>query len=271
MVIDMRKRKTEKSEEMEQSFEQGVGRTLQNIGKEISASGQLKTEIDAAIGLEEGKSMRKISMRKIIIGVAAACLFVSGAAFAGHTAYFSSGVPSMPEYETYAQMGEAQDRLGYPIDYVETFGNGYTFAGASIGTTYAHDENDNRIYSNPEMNIDYKKEGEPGIFLTIEKAVENISQDTEADAVRICKDITIEYREENYKFVKTDYVVTEKDKEAMESGEITISSGADKEERKTAYGVEWNKNGVHYHLGGFDVSLTPEEMMDMAEEIILAE
>ncbi|MDE5598156.1 MAG: hypothetical protein K2J04_10010, partial [Lachnospiraceae bacterium] len=120
-----------------ENIDKRIRETLQKSCDEIFASQSLKQKIDESISLKEEKSMKTISMKKVAIGVAAACLLLSGAVFAGHTAYMAAGVPSMPEYEAYEQIGEAEARLGYTADHVETFRNGYSFAGASIGTDYA--------------------------------------------------------------------------------------------------------------------------------------
>ncbi len=254
-----------------ENIDKRIGETLQKSCDDIFASQRLKQRIDESISLKEEKNMKAISMKKVAIGVAAACLLLSGAVFAGHTAYMAAGVPSMPEYETYAQIGEAEARLGYTADHVETFRNGYSFAGASIGTNYAYDENGRRLYSYEEMDIDYKKEGEPSLSLIIEKPVESQYGDIAPEAVRTCNGITIGYWKDEFSVVDTDYVITKKELEAMKASDDDISIEWNENTAKTAHHVMWEKDGICYMIFGFDVSLTPEEMMDMAEEIILAD
>ena len=254
-----------------ENIDKRIGETLQNSCDDIFASRGLKQKIDESISLKEGKRMKTISIKKVVIGVAAACLLLSGAVFAGHTAYMAAGVPSMPEYETYAQIGEAETRLGYAADHVETFRNGYSFAGASIGTNYAYDENGQRLYSYEEMDIDYKKEGETSLYLAIEKPVESLYGDIVPEAVRTCEGITIKYWKVEFSVVDTDYVVTRKEIEEMKAADSDISIEWNENTAETSHHVMWEKEGICYMLSGFDVTLSPDEMMDMAEEIIMAD
>ena len=254
-----------------ENIDKRIRETLQKSCDGIFASQSLKQKIDESISLKEEKSMKTISMKKVAIGVAAACLLLSGAVFAGHTAYMAAGVPSMPEYETYAQIGEAETRLGYAADHVETFRNGYSFAGASIGTDYAYDENGQRLYSYEEMDIDYKKEGEPKLSLVIEKPVESLYGDIVPEAVRTCDGITIKYWKEEFSVVDTDYVVTKKELEEMKAADTDISIEWNENTAETSHHVMWEKDGICYMLFGFDVTLSPDGMMDMAEEIIMTD
>ena len=254
-----------------ENIDRRIRETLQKSCDDIFASQGLKQKIDESISLKEEKSMKTISMKKVIIGVAAASLLLSGAVFAGHTAYMAAGVPSMPEYETYAQIGEAEARLGYTADHVETFRNGYSFAGASIGTDYAYDENGRRLYFYEEMDIDYKKEGEPSLSLVVEKPVESLYDDIVPEAVRTCDGITIKYWKEEFSVVDTDYVITKKELEEMNGTDTDISIEWNETTAEISHHVMWEKDGICYMLLGFDVTLNPDEMMDMAEEIILAD
>ena len=257
-----------------ENMDNRIRETLQKSCDKIFASPKLKQKIDESISLKEEKRMKTISMKKVIIGVAAACFLLSGAVFAGymgHTAYMAVSVPSMPEYETYAQIGEAETRLGYAADHVETFRNGYSFAGASIGTDYAYDENGQRLYSYEEMDIDYKKEGEPSLSLVIEKPVESLYGDIVPEAARTCDGITIKYWKEEFSVVDSDYVVTKKELEEMKAADADISIEWNENTAETSHHVMWEKDGICYMLFGFDVTLSPDEMLDMAEEIILAD
>ncbi len=254
-----------------ENIDKRIGETLQKSCDDIFASQRLKQKIDESISLKEEKRMKTISVKKVAIGVAAACLLLSGAVFAGHTAYMAAGVPSMPEYENYAQISEVETRLGYAADHVETFQNGYSFAGASIGTNYAYDENGQRLYSYEEMDIDYKKEGEPSLYLAIEKPVESLYGDIVPEAVRTCEGITIKYWKVEFSVVDTDYVVTKKEIEEMKAADADISIEWNENTAETSHHVMWEKEGICYMLSGFDVTLSPDEMMDMAEEIILTD
>lgn len=144
-------------------------------------------------------------------------------------------------------------------------------SGASIGTDYAYDENGQRLYSYEEMDIEYKKEGEPSLSLVIEKPVESQYGDIVPEAVRTCEGITVQYWKEEFSVVDTDYVVTKKELEEMTAADTDISIEWNENTAKTSHHVMWEKDGVHYMFFGFDVTLSPDGMMDMAEEIIMSD
>lgn len=252
------------------TLEQKVETALQEECRTIVVSEELKQRIDREIEQKEEKTMKHFSTKKVVIGVAAACLLVSGMAFAGNTVALRSGTNLMDMYTSYNQMGEAEEKLGSDVNYVEKFANGYSFEQASVDPVEALDEAGNVLYSYQEMMIHYRKGGAPGISLSICKPVEE-AEDTKApNAIRDCDGIALRYDAYTYKFVPADYELTEEDIENEKRDDYYISYGSSKVEIKQCHNVTWEMNGMHYNLLGFDVELTPDEMMDMAEEIMHA-
>lgn len=254
----------------EQDFEGKVRETLRQECEGISASESLKRRIDEQINTrQEEKSMTRISIKKVAVGVAAACLLISGVTFAGYPSTWVSGSPSMPEYESYGEMGKAEEKLGYAVDYVESFGNGYTFAGASIDKSQALDESGNVLYEYDEMDIQYKKAGEGTISLICNNR-EGVPQ-KEPDVVKMCGNVQLAYDVYENHFITTDYVITERDKKLMEKENIIYSVGTDTNEVRTLQTLRWEKDGIYYELFGFDISLGADDMFTMAEEMINAQ
>lgn len=54
----------------------------------------------------------------------------------------------------------------------------------------------------------------------------------------------------------------------QEKDDYFIAYGSDKVEIQKSAAVEWTKNGIRYQLIGFDLSLSADEMFDMAEEVM---
>ena len=255
----------------DKNFEQKVREALLEECEGILAPDKLKQRIDEEISLKEEKSMKHISMKKIVIGVAAACLLISGAAFAGKTASLETHGGSTPEFHSYGEMLKGEEKLGYQPDSVEQFTNGYVFGGAFLLKTDAKDENRNTVYSFDELVVNYEKAGEPNVSLFIMKPVENLTDSKAPDAIRDCGDITIRYDVYTYKFVPANYELTEEDMENEKKDNYTITYGSDEVETSINQSITWDKDGIHYNLQGFDLTVTSDEMMDMAEEIINAE
>lgn len=252
-------------------FEQNIKSALAAECQTISASRSLKQRIDAEIinSQKEAGSMKHLSVKKIVIGVAAACLLVGGGAYAtGHAVGFSSSHYLGDAYRDYGDMEKAQEALGDTVDSVERFANGYQFDTMYVDGVDAWDEDGNKAYTYKEMTINYTKEGESGIYLAIHRPVEAVEREKEPDATRSCGDITLYYDEYTYKFVPPDYELTEEDKANQEKSGYYISYGSSEVEIQRNTGVTWEKNGLHYNLAGFDLNVSSEEMLDMAEEII---
>ena len=237
---------------------------------DMTASRDLKERIDAEI-LERQKEadMKHFSVKKLIIGVVAGCFLVSGGAFAaGHAVSLSSHSYLGDGYKSFSDLDKAEAELGYQVDAVETFANGYRFKSMSVTDVQGSDESGNAVYTFKSMDIQYGRGGDPSIGVYIDKPVETQVRKKEPQAVRQVGEITVYYDTQIYKFVPPSYELTEEDKAKQESGELAISYGSDKVQVQTSHDVTWQKDGVDYHMLGFDVNLSAEEMLDMAEEII---
>ncbi len=256
----------------------------------ISASEALKWRIDDELGRQKSgeilpltlpaekenfmknaeKKRFHMSGKKFVIGVAAACLLISGAAAAGKTAYYRSSFGPNHKYKSYADLNKAEGRLGYSVDAVENFDNGYTFREIVVDKTDAVDENGNKLYDFPEMWIYYEKEGNK-VSLIIDKPLETGERAKVPDLTAQCGDIDLRYDEYTYKFVPPGYELTAEDEANMERDDYYISEGSETVEMQIAKHVTWEKNGAHYNLMAMGVdSLTGEEMLEMAEEILEA-
>lgn len=179
----------------------------------ISASEELKRRIDETIrGKQEGNSMKRMSVKKFCVSAAAACLLVSGiTVWAGARAYFVAGTSIEPEYTNYAMLEEAEKELGYEVDSVERFDNGFTFYGMSVENMQACAEEGDRMYSIPSMNIRYLR-GDQEIDLNVNETVSDMASVKEPKGVRMCGDIELRYDEYTNKLVPAMYELTEEDK-----------------------------------------------------------
>lgn len=256
-------------------------------GNAVSASDELKERIDKEIRRQEriipivppGEqevSMRRsdkkqghFTVKKFAIGVAAACLLLSGGVFAGRTAgYISAGTMGTYSYE---ELDKAEKKLGFSADVTENFDNGYSFVEMRVDKTGAMDENQKKIYTFPELVVDYARDGVKDISLYVDKRPEKGEQDKAPDMTDHCGDIVLRYDVYTYKFVPVGYELTEEDKANLERDDYEISEGADSIEYEQANHVTWEKNGVYYDLLGMGTNLSGEEMLGMAKEIINAE
>lgn len=315
----------------EQNFEGRIKTALERECNDISASEELKCRIDEEIcKRQEENSMKHMSVKKLCIGVAAACLLVSGVtAFAGGASYFVNGSSTEPEYMDYQDMDKAQKQLGYAVNSVERFANGYSFDGVSVETIDAYTEENGKMYSVPMMDIRYRKDGKE-IDLNINEKVGDDISSKEPNATRMCGDISLRYDEYTNKLVPDSYELTEEDKvnekrddynivymsvtvNEVESGkaeangdhldvgnsdevkqgsyvisddgmmvsvinhgpqdnnDYIISGTYDEVRIEQLMVVSWEKDGISYKLTGTDLAISADEMLNMAEEILVAD
>lgn len=237
----------------------------------ITAPRDLKDRIDEQIreSQKEAGYMKKLSVKKLVIGVAVGCLLVSGGAFAaGRVASLSSHHNVLDAYRSYGDMDKAQAELGYSADTVESFSNGYSFDKMFVDDVNGTDADGNVLYTFKDLNISYEKSGEKTVWLDASKPVEPSARQGEPEATRQVGGITVYYDTTTYKFVPPNYELTDEDKANLEKDNFTISYGSSEVEVQTASNVTWEKDGVHYDLLGFDLNLGADEMLDMAEEIM---
>ncbi len=237
----------------------------------ITASRDLKDRIDRQIleSQKEAGNMKKFSMKKLVIGVAAGCLLVSGGAFAtGHAVSLSTHSFLGDAYRSYSDLGKAEEKLGYTVDAVEGFSNGYRFEKMSVDEWQGDDAAGDTVCTFKQLDISYGRTGDEGISLYARRPIEAPVRDTTPDAVRQVGDVTIYYDVTTFKFVPPNYELTDEDRANLDKPDYSISYGSDKVEVQQSYEVTWDKDGIYYMLLGFDLPLSADEMFDMAEEVM---
>lgn len=240
----------------------------QKIDMDIRRKGKIKT-VPVCGGQEVSMSeqnRKHFSVKKFAIGVAAACLLLSGGVFAGKTAGYIT-VGSTGAY-AYDELANAEKKLGFSADVAENFDNGYSFVEMQVIKTSATDENGNRIYTFPELNVQYMRGGIKNISLYVDQRPEKGERAKTPDMTDQCGDIAIRYDVYTYKLVPAEYELTEEDKANLARDDYEISYGADSVEYSQISHVVWEKDGVYYDLLGRDTDLSGEEMIGMAKELI---
>lgn len=249
--------------------------SLQNIGGRIEASDSLKQRIDVQIGnrsMKEECRMKHMSIKKVVVGVAAACLAVGMAAIAGNglisiVGHGSSG----SDYTKFEDLEKAEAEIGYSIDAVENFSNGFRFEGIGIIEQAAENEAGEKLGERKTADLEYTK-GKDELFIYVSKPFPGESEASfnsmDWDKTLTVGDITVGYSKDTYKAVPPDYELTEEDKANMEKGHFQLAYGTDQVEISQLQCVGWVKDGIQYSMNGFDLSQSADELLNMAKEII---
>ena len=94
----------------------------------------------------EGKNMKKFSMKKVVICVAACCFLL------GTVSIASSGIISYTtshswafEERNFSKLKKMETKAGFSVKALELFQNGYQFSDMTIDYNVDHDENGNVI------------------------------------------------------------------------------------------------------------------------------
>ncbi len=255
-----------------------VAEVLGSMGERIEASEELKGRIDDRIRtlVKEERSMNRFSMKKVAAGVAAACLLAGTVCVAGNGIMSYVGSTSVKaDYQSFADMAKAEEKVGYQVDAVERFSNGFVLDdGIHISNYTVENQAGEKVERQKGISLEYKK-GSDDIFFRVRKLYSGESEAQLSDRSTWDKvvqedGIDFYYSQSIYKLVPDDYEITEAEQTDIESGKLQIAydgrQGQDAEVQQSYY-VGWIKDGKVYTLSGFDLSISADEMLGMAKEV----
>ncbi|MBQ9156893.1 MAG: hypothetical protein IJ137_08930 [Eubacterium sp.] len=232
----------------------------------------------ANAGRKTGKIFKSsiINIKRIAAAAALICLLVPmGLLASGKISwYVSSTKPGeYGESESWNDLKKMEKKVGFKSGAIEKFSNGFLFDNMSTTAFDGKDDSGNTLSHTKELMIEYKR-GEEEVTCYFEKSGHTADSGEEssrkAEDKSIYKGIELNYYVDTYKFVPTDYKLTQEDKDMEEQNpdSFFISYGTDEVElRKYSY-VNWEKEGIRYSLSAFDTKMTSDEMFAMAEEMV---
>ena len=114
--------------------------------------------------------MKHMSIKKVAVGVAAACLAVGTAAIAGNglisiVGHGSSG----SDYTKFEDLEKAEAEIGYSIDAVENFSNGFRFEGIGIIEQAAKNEAGEKLGERKQPTWNIPKERMNCLFMYLNR------------------------------------------------------------------------------------------------------
>lgn len=226
-------------------------------------------EIDDDLITEE-RTMKSIKFTKAIrISAIAAAIVV----FAGISTWAGSKIvgqggstSSIPDYYDVPSQETLINDIGIAPAVVNEFSNGYMFKSGHISKNFNLDEDGHREKMPDGLSVVYKLDdsrvsysAEPG---------DTIELSDNAEIADTYNGIELNYSKWMNKFVPADYEQTEQDKEDEASGKYVFSYGTDSVEIMECQFIGWVQDGIKYSLTGIDISLTEEDFVNMAHELI---
>ncbi|MBS6643400.1 MAG: hypothetical protein KH366_07450 [Clostridiaceae bacterium] len=218
--------------------------------------------------IQEGKRMKRYSIKKIIVAAAVVCALGSiTAVAAGRIVGIGSHSSWKEAFYDHAKVDEMEQKLGYTLKAPKSFSNGFAFSSGVPKHQTAKDENGNVLKRSEGVSITYKKKGTAEMALDIEKA-DFVNSTAVPDQKFTYNGITLNYSLDNYRFVPPDYQVSDEEQAAMDSGKLYLSYGSDKVENSVVQNIYWEDEGAVYTLLAFDSTLGPDDFYEMACEVI---
>lgn len=207
------------------------------------------------------------SKKKFTLIAAAAVLVLGITAFAasGIITSWNSSSSSNPEYKALPTAQQCIKDIGYSPVLINTFANGYTFKDGSIVKNDFKDDGGNSVEKFKSVTFTYDNNGD-NVIVSQDKF--NSEIDTQGSIISTEKGIDIYYSSYKNKCVAGDYKMTDEDKRAEAAGELVFSYGVEKSEIDTVQGVTFTKDSIHYNMMQINGKLTPDNLVDMAKEII---
>lgn len=262
-----------------QETERIISEWFQEEADQIPVPSDLKAGIDRRIQLAgRSRKMKLFSAKKIVITAAAVALLGSiTAVAAGQIAFRESHSTITDQVNDYGKIDEVRQEAGFDFPSLETFSNGFSFQFALPIDSSDYDEEGNVLASYKTVGLTYS-DGAQEVSFYIDQASAASAEDSDAaldPGIRPVwsgekAGIPMTVTQTVYKFVPPDYEMTEEDLQLQASGDVVYSYGSTEVITQTSYDCSFVYGGLSYTAMGFDLTLQPEELADMAAELISA-
>ena len=254
-----------------------IARWFGGEADQISVPTDLKKKIDSQIDLriddmERSRHMKKFSTKKVILAVAAVALIGSvTVAAVGRLASSSSHSYLNNQVKDYSALAGVEEEVGFAFPSVEEFSNGFRFASALPVDSSDYDEDGNVLSSYKGVDLTYT-DGTQDVSAYIYPSRSYEGETTGAPGVTPVWEgekggISLTVTRTVHKFVPADHEKTEEDIQAEQEGRLVFAYGSNEVEETVSYNCRFEKDGLSYELLGFDLTMEPEQLAEMAAEL----
>ena len=214
------------------------------------------------------RKVRRSKFSKMVAVAVVAVMLLGFTAFATTIILSGRGGHSynIPSYYAVPDAQTLQSDIGFAPNVVEKFSNGYSFKSGHIvdNEDYAQDGSVFERYKG--LACVYAKENQE-VHFHADMAIAGV-QIKNTDKKEIYKGSELLYCAYTNKLVPPDYKMTEQDKKDEKSGKFVFSWGSPEVKISEVQLLAWEYNGVNYELNVIDSSMTSEDLIEMAKEII---
>lgn len=242
----------------------------------ILAPADMKTDIDRRIReIERSRHMKKFSVKKVVLVAAAVALIGSmTVAAAGRLSSTIASSDIRNAVKDYGALAEVEEKVGFTFPAVEEFSNGFRFVCAIPNDQNDYDEDGNLLSSYKGVGLTYT-DGAQNVSVYINQNRADIGQTEGTKEASPAWEgekagISLTVTKTMYKAVPPNYEMTQEDLAAQENGSVVFAYGSDEVEEMVSYNCIFEKDGLLFDLLGFDLTMEPEQLAEMAAELVTA-
>ena len=235
----------------------------------LRASGDTLTEVfNMATRMNNEK--QRLTGKRIAIVIAAAVLALAlGVGALAYSGIITSWSGFSNPADAYASLPTAQQAVrdgGYAPVLLERFENGYAFeSGIVMENQFEEEVGGPAVERFKSFEFNYKKDGDVVMFSQMRYESE---LDYAGEAIETVDGIDIRYYSYRQRFVAPDYQLTPEEQAEADAGGIVYSYGIEDPVIHTVQSVSWDVDNMHYAMTQIDGALRPEQLVEMAAEVI---
>ena len=231
---------------------------------------QPSMELSERLKITQEAKIMKFNKKKAVIIALIACMLCGTTVFAaGRIASYRSWSSNLFKEKDITKSRDDAGKLGVLLEIPEAFSNGYIFSYSNCGGIEALDENGNSMDNGKSFMATYTKDGCSDVYLNVDPSFEPLDVgNTEKYQVKDIGGVSVGFYSDTYKFVPSDYTLTDEDKENMERPDYEISYGSTTVQIQQCGGFIFEYDSKIYNMLAFDSGLTADEWYKMAEEFL---
>lgn len=212
--------------------------------------------------------IRRIQMTKVIALIAAIIMLFGISVFAATVIYggISGHSSKIPTYYSVPSRQKLGYDIGIQFNVIDVFSNGYHFKSGHIVHNNLHDMNG--YVTEKFKGLHCKYQSDSNVISFYAEAPNAYSETDNLETTETYKDADLKYYFYLNKIVPGNYELSEQDKKDKESGKYVFSFGSQNIELHEVQGIKWEYNGIEYSFCAIDVSITKDELIQMAKEVI---
>lgn len=173
---------------------------------------------------------------------------------------------SVPDYFSVPTRETLLEDVGIGLNVIDTFSTGYQFQTASISENWDTDADENVLERYRSLECTYAHDGDTfHLFVDASTVGNQLDQVKTAETYKGCD---LKYYAYDNKLVPGNYRPNEQDRRDEASGKYVFSYGSEKIELRRVQGLGFEYGGLNYAFSAIDSSVTKDQLIQMAKEVI---